>query len=693
MSRATILRIALSVVVSGILIWGLDQLVTGGIPAAERPRLWEVMRRTTLGLIAAYVALYVVTVWLRAVRFRLLIRAAGERQPPSLLHVGLATQVRNMMVDLFPARIGELSYVAMLNRGYSVSAAACVSSLAISFVFDFIALLFIVAVIIGYQLVTSNLEGWVLRTGLVVLLIGVVLFLGLFLFLPRAVDVVGGFRVPKRLLAARDRLLDFARSVIGAIDETRRSNVLVPVALLSAGVRAGKYLGMVLLFWAIVRPNFPALSGAALPDVVTAIIAAEGAASMPLPTFMSFGTYEASGTAVLTRLGFSGAQSLVTMLAIHIWSQVVDYGLGLLAWMAFVTGTGKSRKPGVRRWVPVAATLLVLAVGGAWLALKARSTSSAAELPPPPPGHALQVSPADARSVEAFFSRHPARGGVVWSSNRSGNHDIWMMDLPERTMRPLTDHPHTEYHPRFGPSGQTVVFARAHQTWVSQRNVLPWDIYAVDLNTGKETLVAKHGTTPNWADGHSIVFLRRGRQIVSYNFTSGEEAILFESGKSALDERQPIYTPNYNPTRQALGFNFKPRVMGLVPAGWTTALYFGDGTLREVAGGCQLNWDPDGRFLYQVAKGGKQANAIYKVDAESFELTQWIDLPGTHSHEYFPRLDPSGRFMVIAASTGDHEHDRADYELFLWAVDTPPEEAVRLTFHSGNDNWPDVFME
>ncbi len=102
-------------------------------------------------LIAAYVALYVLTVWLRAVRFRLLIRAAGERQPPSLLHVGLATQVRNMMVDLFSARIGELSYVAMLNRGYSVSAAACVSSLAISFVFDFIALLFTVAAIIGYQ--------------------------------------------------------------------------------------------------------------------------------------------------------------------------------------------------------------------------------------------------------------------------------------------------------------------------------------------------------------------------------------------------------------------------------------------------------------------------------------------------------------------------------------------------------------
>ena len=40
------------------------------------------------------------------------------------------------------------------------------------------------------------------------------------------------------------------------------------------------------------------------------------------------------------------------------------------------------------------------------------------------------------------------------------------------------------------------------------------------------------------------------------------------------------------------------------------------------------------------------------------------------------------------------EHgDRADYEIFLWEVGTDPAGATRLTFHTGNDQWPDVFVE
>ena len=39
-----------------------------------------------------------------------------------------------------------------------------------------------------------------------------------------------------------------------------------------------------------------------------------------------------------------------------------------------------------------------------------------------------------------------------------------------------------------------------------------------------------------------------------------------------------------------------------------------------------------------------------------------------------------------------HDHDIADYEIYLWQVGTPPEKAARLTYHSGNDRWPDIFI-
>ena len=107
-------------------------------------------------------------------------------------------------------------------------------------------------------------------------------------------------------------------------------------------------------------------------------------------------------------------------------------------------------------------------------------------------------------------------------------------------------------------------------------------------------------------------------------------------------------------------------------------------------------WTTDSSKLCYVDKGGRQKNMIYSVDLSSGERTPWIDLPGEFSHEYFPSLSNDGRYLVFGASRGGrdgHEHDSADYEIFLWEVGTPAEEAVRLTFHSGNDCWPDMFVQ
>ena len=45
-----------------------------------------------------------------------------------------------------------------------------------------------------------------------------------------------------------------------------------------------------------------------------------------------------------------------------------------------------------------------------------------------------------------------------------------------------------------------------------------------------------------------------------------------------------------------------------------------------------------------------------------------------------------------AATQRGHDHDIADYEIYLWEVGAPAESAARLTFHSGNDRWPDIFI-
>jgi hypothetical protein len=69
-----------------------------------------------------------------------------------------------------------------------------------------------------------------------------------------------------------------------------------------------------------------------------------------------------------------------------------------------------------------------------------------------------------------------------------------------------------------------------------------------------------------------------------------------------------------------------------------------------------------------------------------------MDLPGRRSHEYFPKIDQSGTWMIWCATQVGHEHDIYDYEIYLWNVSAHRDEAVRLTFHSGNDRWPDIFI-
>ena len=65
---------------------------------------------------------------------------------------------------------------------------------------------------------------------------------------------------------------------------------------------------------------------------------------------------------------------------------------------------------------------------------------------------------------------------------------------------------------------------------------------------------------------------------------------------------------------------------------------------------------------------------------------------GEYSHEYFPQASPDGRWLVWGASAGGHEHDRADYEIFIWQIGKPWESARRITYHSANDQWPDLWM-
>jgi uncharacterized protein (TIRG00374 family) len=691
---AAAVRVGLSLAVSLILLVLIFRLVTAGGEQVDPQDLLQAVQKAAWPFVLLYVVLQIGQTLFRAERYRLLIGAGGQAEVPGRFHTFLVTAVRNMCVDMFPARAGELTYVAMMNRGYRVSVNVCLSSLGVSLLFDFIALFFVLAGALVLPLMASEMRGAML-TGLVAvalisLVAALLLFVGLRLglavlawFLGLAPEAVRDHGLTKRLMA-------FFTSIADAVDTTRQAGVFLRTLVLSMGVRICKYAGLYFVFLAITLPTFETLAGAPFWNVLTALLAAEGAASLPLPSFMSFGTYEAGGLLALKMLGFSASASAITMLAMHLISQAVDYTIGGLAFAVFtLAGPGAERTAvgqGVRRMVIILGTLVgcALVVAGGLHLLERRRARKMGSATPPPGGQAVDLSRAQKRAQRDALQ--DLDGFIVWSSNRHGQHDILLRELPGLKTRRLTDHPHVDTFPRVSPDGSRVVFARSREPWVSQRQDRPWDVYLVDVDSGEERLVAEWGNVPTWsADGTHVFFQRDSGRVVEHNLETGLERVVFAAGSNGVPSRVHLQTPSVDAGtgRMAVTLRGGKRYTGVFDA---------SGAGRKIAGGCQLTWSHDASGLYYVDKGGRGGNTVYWVDPSSRKREPWLDLPDPYSHEYFPKDANDGSVLVLGASAQGHEHDMADYEIFLWKIGTPEGEAVRITHHTGNDCWPDVWV-
>ncbi len=697
-----LIRLIFSVGISFAVLGLMLHLFAGGLSPESRPGILLVLKSTTFSFLGIYALLYLVQLIVRAIRYRILIAASGETVLPSLWHMSLVTGVRNMFVDMLPARVGELSYVAMLNRGYKVGADACLSSLTVAVAFDFVALLIIILGLFFKQLLTSSLEGWMLGVLLMAFVVSGVALFALFVFGPWFVRWLDARPVlPWQNSRLVQSVLKLARSFSDALDVTRKSGKLLSVLLLSVIIRVLKYAGFYLLFKAVVVPSFDALANLPLEQTLSALIGGELAASLPVPAFMSFGVYEAGGTAVLTALGLDKGDSLIAMLSVHIWSQLFDYVIGGLCLLIFVwLFRGVSSEVKVQgkygRWLKYAMAVVVMLFGTVLLAKEFRTSKKMGAISAPPVGQDVSADFAD-RVVATEKELQGLSGFVVWSSNRFGNHDIVSMDLASREITQITDHAHTEFYPRISPDGKRIVFSRSQQPWVSQRNWVAWDLYVKDLRTGKEKMVAENANFGNWVDEDTITYLQNGTSVVKKGLgLFGKEEFVFQSGvDTSIPGGAQISTPDYNPDTGQVVFTGKQSELGMRSGFWGTAVYSDNNTHKGVENGCQIFFSTNGDYMYQVSHGSKfnkKDNQFLYIDPATLETKTLLDLEGDYSHEYFPKDSNDGKYMVLAASAGGHEHDTADYEIFLWQVGSNPHYATRITFHSGNDNWPDVYI-
>jgi Tol biopolymer transport system component len=291
-------------------------------------------------------------------------------------------------------------------------------------------------------------------------------------------------------------------------------------------------------------------------------------------------------------------------------------------------------------------------------------------------------------AVDALARR--LEGQIVWSSNRTGNHELYLLDVGSRAVRRLTNTPSVEFFSRFSPDGRRILFARSQREYVSPRDPSAWDVYVMNADGTGERLLARNGYSPQWVPGGEAIIFLRGAQVIQLDLAAGgpgRESVLLD-GPTTEGIQGGMETPELSPDGTRLAVTVRSRKYRGV-----AVVDLGSRAVAPLSPGnaCQITWMPGSDGLLWMESLGNGGTSIM-IGGPGRTRGVFMDLPGAYSHEYFPRVSNDGRWLVWGAAASGHEHDRADYEIFVWPIGRPVSEVVRLTHHPGNDQWPDVHL-
>jgi hypothetical protein len=314
-----------------------------------------------------------------------------------------------------------------------------------------------------------------------------------------------------------------------------------------------------------------------------------------------------------------------------------------------------------------------------------------------PSGSEAEPDESEAKAMKKVGGK--AQGKIVWSSSRVGNHDLFVMNSDGSDLQQITKGEAVDWFPRFSPDGSRILFTRSRKGWVFERDANAedkWDLFTVTSEGKDATKVVENASWGSWIGDDEVIYARATR-IYTRKVGTEDETLLVDSTKVPALDGALLQQPEMSKDRRFVAITLRGSkretgIWNVEKKSWTRT---GDG--------CQINWTPAGgeiywvhptgnggsRVLHMSVDGDKLANADADDDPDNLTL---IDIPGRRSHEYFPQLSADGKWLVWAATQRGHDHDVADYEIYLWERGAPAETAARLTYHSGNDRWPDIFI-
>ena len=269
-----------------------------------------------------------------------------------------------------------------------------------------------------------------------------------------------------------------------------------------------------------------------------------------------------------------------------------------------------------------------------------------------------------------FMNKSPNPSGyIVFQSDRTGNEDIFLLNLNSGKLKQLTDHPGNDGYPIFSPDGKRIAF---HSDRSGNR-----DIFIMDLDSGKIIQVTTdpgEDFEPTWSfdlkwiafaservDGKPEVFLR--------HLESGEEKQLTHGrlAKSGL----PSFYPNNN--RIAYSSN---RFVG-----WNVYAMDIEGSndkrLSFEGGNCRPDVSIDGHIVFITNRSDKKGD-VWRMGPEGEHPVQITFSP---ARDYDPAWSSDGKWITFYSDRdGNNE---------IYICDLEGKNMRRVTDHPASDVFSD----
>lgn len=225
-------------------------------------------------------------------------------------------------------------------------------------------------------------------------------------------------------------------------------------------------------------------------------------------------------------------------------------------------------------------------------------------------------------------------GTIVFSSGKSGDFDIWTLDLSSKDLKQLTHGDHLNDMPKWSPDGRSIVFVSNRENGVPEL----WIMNADGSNQTQLTRSNKYHSEPSWSpDGKHIV--------CAANYNDGEN----------ID----IYAIKADGTGT-------PELL-LSHPGWD-------------AGPC---WSPDGEYLLlSSSKAGSEDIWEYKIMTK-----EWRQVTSHPARDFGPVYSPDGSQIAFITEADENSIEDASADSDVWVMSRDGMTEHKITQNSKSDRY------